>query len=849
MGEKFLMGYVVAGIIVIVIIQAVAILMVTFWKWILLIAVLYFAARYFSKNKIIWLKLKVRLEKLRVTLFNQIRSTRKKLYYYFSPEVKKNHWEFICSEIKKVEIAVQAFREFQSFKTYFDRYQLEGWNKTYRPIILGFTRDIGFLLKQHPSYSSFQEFSRYLEHGEGMRVEYNRRYVQKSVEQNKEFFDVIEKQPLTLRQREAVVIDDHRNLVIAGAGTGKTSTLVAKFAFLVEKLNAHPEKILMLAFNKDAAEEIRVRSKSRIKKILHKDVDVNVSTFHSFGFQIIKEFEILGKGSIEVERDESLREIFRQRSNKDGYVSKLAEYFLRHYVYTKSFIDFESIEEYEKFKRESKGLDTILGERVDSCEERQIADFLFMNRIKYVWNKEYPINTVTDVYRKQYQPDFYLPDYDIYIEHWGVGEPDETGSYTVPRWFRGRNGLSGRDTYLEGMAWKKALHEEHTTKLIETFSFESKKEILFKNLSQKLMDNGVKVNPMSPRELLDYIKANFPERYENFFELVVAFMSIAKANLIDMQEVRKRFDLNRANERMRLFLDIYEDLYLDYDEYLRRNQKIDFDEMISSAVKYLEDNPTIRLYDYILVDEFQDLSYGRYQLLSALLKNNPSCKLFAVGDDWQSIYRFTGSDISFITKFEKHFGPCEQILLDKTFRYNDQILDLSRRFVQKNPFQIKKNELSTDAKATSRVINIIPKRTKGDGLLQHICETLDKECKEANKKSSMFILNRRKEAYNFDKNEFRDAYKNIDISFKTVHASKGLEADIVVIDNVDEYIFPSEVITDEILRELLPTSENFEFAEERRLFYVALTRTKEKVYILGQEKKLSCFFREIKESL
>lgn len=293
------MAYIVAGIIVILIIQVAVNLIGMYWGWILLIVALFFAIKSYFKNERSRSRIKESFGDLQKNLLNQIKLIRTKLYYYFSPQIKKNHCEFVCTQITKIEPAVQEFREFLSLRTYFDSYLLDKWNQAYRPIFLGFTSDLEFLLKQHPSYYLFQEFSKYLELGKSMRVEHNNQYMKRCIEQNKDFFDVIEKQPLTLRQREAVVIDDHRNLVLAGAGTGKTSTLVAKFAFLVEKLNADPSRILILAFNKDAAEEVRVRTKSRFKEIFHKDIEANVSTFHSFGFHIVKQFETLAKNAVE----------------------------------------------------------------------------------------------------------------------------------------------------------------------------------------------------------------------------------------------------------------------------------------------------------------------------------------------------------------------------------------------------------------------------------------------------------------------------------------------------------------------------------------------------------------------
>ena len=243
-----------------------------------------------------------------------------------------------------------------------------------------------------------------------------------------------------------------------------------------------------------------------------------------------------------------------------------------------------------------------------------------------------------------------------------------------------------------------------------------------------------------------------------------------------------------------------------------------------------------------MVDEFQDISPIRAKLIEALRNAGANCALFCVGDDWQAIYRFTGSDISLTTNFSERFGNTYISYLDKTFRFNDRIESVASTFVQQNDKQLKK-QLITHTTSNKTEVSIL--RGYSDEVLRDVLGTINHQ---ASAGTTVLVLSRFKESL---KNviSIKHAYTNIDIKHMSAHASKGKQADyVVILDVVDgKYGFPSKVTTDPLLESLLPTLEDYAYAEERRLFYVALTRAKKSVFIHTELGKESEFIKEMKK--
>jgi len=601
--------------------------------------------------------------------------------------------------------------------------------------------------------------------------------------------------------------------------------MIGRAGYLIKAGIAPPEKILMLAFARKAAEEMDQRIQSQL------GIDnLTAKTFHSLGKHIIAQVEGVAPSIDKMAEDERLRTRFVdeqiQRLLEDElYKSRLVTYFLRFSHPYKSAFNFKSLGEYNNYILEND-IRTLQGELVKSYEECEIANCLFRQGIVYEYEANYQINTAGPDYRA-YQPDFYLPEYGIYIEHFAINEKGQTPPFI------------DQQSYLSGMAWKRELHQKHQTYLIETYSYLKQQGILTKSLEEKLLQTGVKFKPLANTELLK--KLNEFGRVSEFSQLLSQVLALFKAACLDLKSLVSLAKQHEDHERMQAAAFLFEPIYEVYQQHLRDTATIDFEDMIGKAIEYVEEGRYQSPYRHLLVDEFQDISASRARLVKALLAQNPDNSLFCVGDDWQSIYRFTGSDVSITKEFEEHFGYTAVSVLDKTFRFNNKIGDVASRFVMQNSTQIAKKIQSHNI-IEQAAVSLIMTNQDQVGLNAALSAINAK----ANENVTVLILAR----FNFrkpDLSAFKRQYPKLRLQFMSVHGSKGKEADYVIVLGMEKgkHGFPSEKATHPLLDLLLPKAESFAHAEERRLFYVALTRARQHVYLVSDANKASDFVREL----
>ncbi|TRX53470.1 UvrD-helicase domain-containing protein [Thalassomonas sp. M1454] len=675
------------------------------------------------------------------------------------------------------------------------------------------------------------------------------------LEKHSVFFDTVEKMPLTDKQRIACVTNDDHNLVIAGAGTGKTATLVGKAGFLVEAKIAKAENVLMLAFGNKAAAEMNERIKERIPTV---GEEFQASTFHALGNEIVSN-HISYKKTVTPFTDQRakftqfLDQCIEQKAEEDDqYKALLVHYFSSLGTPAKSQLDFETIDDYHEFLSSCR-LVTLNGEWVKSVGELRVANYLALNGVKYEYEANYKHNTKS-VARRQYQPDFYLPEADLYIEYVGLNKNFETAPFV------------NQAQYIEGLEWKRELHRSKRTNLVELYSYQLTDGSLYRNIRQVLLDYNVAVTKTPLDEIFKKLKRENQTQWQGFIELLQRFLGLYKEGGFTVESLLNDISPEVCDiERTKAFLNIFTPVLDRYQDHLEETDTIDFSDMIALAVDIIEQGKFFHSYSHILVDEFQDISSGRAKLLKALLASKPNMRLFAVGDDWQSIYRFNGADIALFTEFSKSFSPATAVPLDKTFRFNNKIHNVSSQFVMANPGQLKKTittyaEVDTPALRLVDIKNDLPshsilsikeqKQYAYLHALQRTLNTFNRSAEQKSKRLSVLIIGRFRQenmimlnGIDFDKHPF----DNLDVNYVTAHASKGLEADYVVVLGVEVGSFPSSRENDELIDLVLPNKENFLYAEERRLFYVALTRAKHFVYVLFDSDQGSPFLTEIKK--
>ena len=702
----------------------------------------------------------------------------------------------------------------------------------------------------------------------------NNLFIQNESEKHDYLFSNIDGKSLDEQQRTAVINDEDRILVLAGAGSGKTLTISAKVKYLYDIKKINPKEILLISFTKKSAQEMTERIQNKL------NIPVEATTFHKLGLDIIKKAndfrpEIADENSLV----QFVHNFFENEVvNHPDLVKALTEYFAYFLEIPDSLENHSSLGElYEeeknadletlksKYDREkyikdtdiekSKAYKTLNNEQVKSLEETKIANFLFMNGIKYEYEKLYPFES-DDPLKKAYRPDFYLTDYDIYLEHFGISK-----DFTVP-WLSPVE----EKKYLDGIQWKRTFHQEHNTKLIETYSYYSSEGILLKKLQEILEQNGVVLKARDFSDVFNTVYASKSNKYfSEFINLCCTFINLFKSNnfkIEQIDELKKTYCESEPStflcERTELFLNIIKIILSAYQNFLTSNNSIDFSDMINIASEKVEEGCEIIPYKYIIVDEYQDISKSRFNFLKAIV-DKTNAKLFCVGDDWQAIYRFAGSDISLFTDFEKYFGYTKILKIEKTYRNSQNLIDEASHFVLQNPLQLKK-QLRSDKKldyplvfwgydeepykALEQAINkIISEFGINSSIL--ILGRINHD-KDILKKSGLFrfSMNNRKEVIDYVK------VPEVQIDFLSVHKSKGLEADNVILLNFknDKLGFPNQIADDDVLNLVLTNAEKYKFAEERRLFYVAITRTKNRTFVLTDNKNPSPFFKEFEES-
>ena len=670
--------------------------------------------------------------------------------------------------------------------------------------------------------------------GDGLRAERNARFTARELDLHRAWFDQVERYPLTRRQRTAIVCNEDNTLVVAGAGTGKTSTIVAKVGYLLRKNLARPEEILLLAFAHKARDEMAERIASKF------NVPVEIRTFHSLGLDILAKSNGTKPSLTRLSEDsEMLRETiegYLAQAFNDPQCQVILRRFCLQYRYPRrSEFDCKTANEYHRYMA-GQGIRTIRGERVKSFGEMVIADFLTAHGIPYRYEAPYEIDTATPEHR-QYMPDFWLPEHKIYIEYFGTDRQGKTARY-----------INGTE-YRAGMDWKRATHRKYGTALLELFAYDLFEGQLEQRLEQQLRASGIRMEPITG---LDLHKAlNEGGELKRVADLLGSFLGMYKANNWTLAEIRRRAEAAGESARSLAFINVFEAILSRYTRDLSAAREIDFHDMIAMATAVVQAGQYQSPFRYIIVDEFQDISRGRAQLLQALLAQQPDRRLFCVGDDWQSIYRFTGSDVGIMVQFADHFGYTQRVDLNTAFRFSREILDVSSKFIVQNPQQLRK-ELTAGGAMGSPAVTIISEASdapEGSGLGRALRRI---QTQQGEKPASVMLLGRYR--FSLPRNviePLRSQFPALEIVARTVHAAKGLEADYVVVLGMTagRYGFPTEVADDPVINLVLAAGGDFPNAEERRLFYVAITRARQGVYLVTPDASRSSFIVELEGAL
>lgn len=668
------------------------------------------------------------------------------------------------------------------------------------------------------------------------------------------------------KQKEAVVSDEKRLLVLAGAGSGKTKTLLQKLVYLIEEKNVGPSAILAITFTKNATNEMIDRlivsadNTGEYEKILvdkfkskaDKDKErfnyqrkfkwidsLTIRTFHSFCYSVLRnhgvnefdnKFKIIGEEKKDEEDElskhiapETIFEVFHkiliEECEETEFLLRLKRYVLD-YIIDKIHLD----KNQSKFiPKDGKYFTALDGTKVRSKSEQFIADWLYRHSIKYEYE---PLLNVKDF---SFHPDFYIPEANLYLEH--VSEK----SYST------------KD--------KEEQFKKGNLLLVKTYESMTKDSALFNHTLDKVIKNRLPSNYHINAAL------TYKEEFNGYHEDVKKFLTqvIRITDMIKVENISTKTVLNNAkqdqHERVRSFYDLAIPIVEKYVTYCTDKSYLDFNDLISRTTSLFKNHPDIAnkyksKYQYILVDEFQDVNNLQVELIKLMLTDDT--QLFCVGDDWQSIYGFRGSNVSYIIDFENHFKNAQVVKLNLNYRSTQHIVGASNEVIKNNKFKVEKDIHSS--KQSEHKIVVFAGNNDEDNIQFAIAEVRKFQKEGLTSEDILFLYRRSKMFSNFfnqDKSYYhRLRDEGLKIQGKTIHAAKGLEAKVVFIIGLTEGDggFPDIWLEDRIFQTIKKANHDLLLEEERRLFYVAMTRAKEKLFLITEKGNESSFLKEIPET-
>ncbi len=756
------------------------------------------------------------------------------------PQIKQNTFIDIPNNLYNVfEDSIICSRQKQDFVNYFKPYYQEAYSLLNKLKTAHITpaKNISKFINDFNAVNQLVK-------------EHNEKTINFLLDTHKDFFDHCLKYPLDHQQRRAIVSEEDNCLVVSSAGSGKTSSIVGKVKYLTEIKGIQPEKILLISYTNKAAAELTERIETN---------GLKGYTFHKLAIDIIGK-TTGAKPSIYNNTDALFIDIYHTLLKDNLFKQSVINYFTD---YQTDEADWEKVKNERRrqlSEQKSPQIKAVLPDMdgnviyVRSKEEQKICFILSSLGVKFRYEEPYE-HQLSDETHSQYHPDFSIyfnqngTTKRIYLEHFGV---DNHGS--VPAWFAKDKNITYEEAnqrYNDGITWKKEAHKKFGTLLLVTSSADFQSSDIKSKIRKLLQDANVPIQEKTDEELYNLVVPRNSKQEQAFIRLVATFVTLIKSSCKSIEEVLAQAKI--ANDKRSLFIikNIFQPVYELYTKTLNAAHCIDFTDAILQATEICRTLHPAK-YDYIIVDEFQDISVDRYTFLTTLREGNPPAKLYCVGDDWQSIYRFSGSDMALFNKFPEYFGDTEINKIETTYRFGEPLVSLSSRFIQRNRTQIQKDIHSSNPEIKTE-LEFCPYNRRD------YCKTIEQLISAIPADRSIFLLGR----YSFDDyylsfmyqsikegNRFYYIIGNRKIEFLTVHKSKGLEADYVILlqCNKDTYGFPSLINDDPILNYVLTQSDQFPYGEERRLFYVAITRAKIKTLVLYDKRFPSVFVDEFLQS-
>lgn len=659
---------------------------------------------------------------------------------------------------------------------------------------------------------------------------------------------------LNPEQRSAVLDKQKRLLVLAGAGAGKTKTLIHKILHLVFEQHVEPSAILAITFTRNAANEMvdrlvvhadttgqyaallndrtltaeeKDKARREYKRQHNWIAALTVGTFHGFGYQVLRShvakyydnrFKIINEGIEEDLRvgdaretpDLVLQQVIHELCTDVNFLWKLKRYILDHYVDTK-----RTRKERKHLSHDGLIYTTLNGDLVRSKSERMIADWLYRHGIKYEYEK------VVNGPDFSFKPDFYIPEANLYLEHisnrsYDPEHKDEQfrkAGFTCVKTFE-------QDT--EDINHFHRVLEDHLRGRLNRPLTEGDTDIRFQEEFKDCTEDLAEFRRQL-RSVMDKVKVN-----GSSFEAV---FSKGKAD---------------KHDRIATFYELAEPIFKLYDRFCEQRSYLDFNDILIHFLKVLDTDADVRgkfqeRFKYILVDEYQDVNNLQVQVVDRLL--TPNTQLFCVGDDWQSIYGFRGSEVEHIVRFKDRYPEAHVLPFTLNYRSSSTIVGASNAVITRNKRKLEK-QVSSVNPGGRKIQVYAADREEFDGV-DRVVKTIRELYAKGFGKDDILVLFRRTKAVK----PYRDRFyqEGLKVTTRTVHSAKGLEARVVFIVGLTERYFPNVWEGDRIYQMIKEDNISHLLEEERRLFYVAVTRAKEALYLVTEIGDESRFIKEMEE--
>ncbi|MEO7308786.1 MAG: ATP-dependent helicase [Chitinophagaceae bacterium] len=664
---------------------------------------------------------------------------------------------------------------------------------------------------------------------------------------------------LNKEQQKAIQSANSRLLVLAGAGAGKTRILIEKIKYLVFQKGVPPSRILAITFTRNAADEMldrliahtdttdtykekleqasypqKLELRRQWKQKFNWIQQLHVSTFHGFCFGLLRKegvkefdsrFRLLTDESayngredftVQLKPEDVIRQQLLQHAASDiDYLLQLKWYLVDYYgqqILNKAKKQFPKTPPDQLLPYTS-----INGTAVRSKSEMYVADWLYRHGIIFIYESR------VNMPPHGFKPDFYIPAADMYIEH--------ISSYS-----------SGTQVKKESLRYaKRSVGYVYEEDFIDSRRYSVSLDALLRNRLSHCISQDQAVR-------MEEVLQAYTPYIDDLTKLMKRVIDLIKVEATDFENLYLKTQQD-PHERVSVFYALLKPVWHGFADYCSKKSLLDFNDLIQKAVATLQNHKDVRYrysnqFDYILVDEFQDVNNLQVLLLRQLLKTKT--QLFCVGDDWQSVYSFRGAVVDYIIRFENYFKGSKTITLSYNYRSTHTIVEAGNNVIAHNKFKIEKN-IKAFNKTASRITVFVAQKEQEDGV-EYVVSKIVELQKNGFATEDILILSRRHAQALPYNTELRK--RGIDLYSKTIHASKGLEARAVFIVGLREGSggFPDLWMNDRIFQLIRPQDVQLMMEEERRLFYVAITRAREMLFLITEAGCESSFIKEIPES-